>query len=239
MKKTALVTGAGRGLGAVLAERLALAGYAVGVHYRSSEEQAKNVVSAIRARGGEAAVFQANLAQEGQALRVVGEVTAAFGGLDVLINNAGVYHGRNLQQLSERDWNEGLHSTASATFFITRAALPCLRQSGQGRIINVGDSSCGRTGARDLSMSYHIGKTGVLMLTRSFAREEARHGITVNMVSPGYLENSLELPSPSSIPAGRFGTFDDIWNAVEFFLKPESSYVNGSNVVVSGGWNLL
>ena len=239
MKKVALVTGAGRGLGAALAERLAQSGHAVGVHYRHSREAAMQVVADIRAKGGEAAAFQADLVQESQAIRLVGEVTAEFGSLDVLINNAGVYHSKNLQQLSGQDWNEGLHSTASATFFTTRAALPGLRQSGQGRIINVGDSSCGRTGARDLAMSYHIGKTGVWMLTRSFAREEAAHGITVNMVSPGYLENSLELPSPSSIPAGRFGTFNDIWNAVEFLLKPESSYVNGSNMVVSGGWNLL
>ena len=239
MKQTALVTGAGRGLGAELSHRLARAGYAVGVHYHTSADAAKAVVASIRLQGGEAAAFRADLAHEGQARALVGDVAAAFGGLDVLINNAGVYHNKNLQQLSEPEWHEGLHSTATAVFFTTRAALPSLRQSGCGRIVNIGDSSSGRTGSRDLSISYHIGKTGVLMLTRSFAREEARHGITVNMVSPGYLENSLGLPPTSTIPAGRYGSFEDIWNAVEFLLKPVSAYVNGSNIVVSGGWNLL
>ncbi len=238
MKPVALITGAGRGLGSGLAKRLAQSGFAVALHYFSSEKTAFRLAEAIRATGTETSTFQADLARESEAIRLIDEVTGRFGRIDVLINNSGVYHAKSLQELTEKEWLEGIHSTATAAFFTTRAALPYLRKSGNGRVINIGDSSCGRAGARDLSMGYHIGKTGVYMLTRTFAREEARHQVTVNMVSPGYLENSQKLPNLSTIPAGRPGTFDDIWNAVEFLLKPGSGYLTGSNLILSGGWNL-
>jgi 3-oxoacyl-[acyl-carrier protein] reductase len=158
--------------------------------------------------------------------------------LDVLINNAGVYEPFALSQMDANAWLTGLHSTASSTFFATQAALPGLRASGQGRIINIGDSSADRASARELALGYHIGKTGVWMLTRSYAKAEASHGLTVNMVSPGYLENSIPAAELETIPAGRLGTFDDVWSAVRFLIDEKSSYITGTNIMVSGGWNL-
>jgi NAD(P)-dependent dehydrogenase (short-subunit alcohol dehydrogenase family) len=236
--RVALVTGAGTGLGAYLAERLARAGYRLALHYRSSRSGALRVQKRIHQVGGDALLFSGDLAKEDPAQKLIAGVRRDFGRLDVLINNAGVYHPKNLAKLTEKEWLEGLHSTASTTFFTTRAALPLLRRSRSGRIINLGDSSCDRPTARDLAMSYHIGKTGVLMLTKSFARAEAAHGLTVNLISPGLLTNTIKTPETKKIPAGRMGTFDDIGNAVEFLLKPESNYLNGSNLIVSGGWNL-
>jgi 3-oxoacyl-[acyl-carrier protein] reductase len=236
--RVALVTGAGIGLGAHLAERLARAGYRVALHYRSSQAGAQKIQKQIQRIGGEVALFVGDLAKEKQAQRLLTAVQRRFGRLDVLVNNAGVYAPKGLNALTEKEWQEGLASTSGTTFFTTRAALPLLRRARGGRIINLGDSSCDRPTARDLAMSYHIGKTGVLMLTKSFARAEAAHGLTVNLISPGLLTNTIKTPETKKIPAGRMGTFDDIWNAVEFLLKPESNYLTGSNLIVSGGWNL-
>jgi 3-oxoacyl-[acyl-carrier protein] reductase len=234
----ALITGAAKGLGAALAKRLTQTGCAVALHYRGSADEAAALVKNIAANGGNAAAFQADLAVEEEAKRLLREVHAKFGKLDLLVNNSGVYREKNSQALTAGEWFEGINSTATAAFFTTRAALPYLRKAANGRVINIGDSGCERVGARDLAISYHIGKTGALMLTRSFAQEEAKHGVTVNMISPGYLDNSLALPGLEKIPAGRFGSPDDVWNAIQFLIKPESNYLTGANLIVSGGWNL-
>lgn len=237
-EKTALVTGASGGLGAALATRLADAGYAVALHYRSRPAEAEALVAQLAQKVIPARAFGADLGQEAQAQDLIKAVLAWAGRLDVLINNAGVYHETGLMELNEAQWQIGLTSTATAAFFTTRAALPALRQSPHGRVVMIGDSSADRPTARDLAMSYHIGKTGVLMLARSFAQQEAPHGVTVNVVSPGYLENSIDLAKAEEVPVGRYGHPDDIWNAVRFLLQPESNYLTGSNLVVSGGWNL-
>lgn len=235
----ALVTGSGRGLGAAMAEELARLGFDLAVHYRSSEKGALATCRKVHALGRRAEPFCADLSNEKAALGLLSEIGDAFGRLDVLINNSGVYHARPHSELAEKEWFEGINSTASACFFTTRAALPLLRRSKRGgRVINIGDSSCERPTARSMAMGYHIGKTGVLMLTRSFAQQEARHGLTVNMLSPGYLENSLDLPEAEAIPAARFGTFADMTTALRFLISPESTYLNGSNLILSGGWNL-
>lgn len=237
-QKTALVTGAAGGLGAALSRHLVEEGYAVALHYRSRPEEAEAQAEALSQEGTPARAFRADLGHESQAKELLEAVLAWSGRLDVLINNAGVYHETPLMELSEAQWYTGLTSTATAAFFTTRAALPALRDSPTGRVIMIGDSSADRPTARDLAMSYHIGKTGVLMLARSFAQQEAKHGVTVNVVSPGYLDNSIDLATAEEVPAGRYGTPQDIWNAVHFLLQPSSSYLSGSNLVVSGGWNL-
>jgi NAD(P)-dependent dehydrogenase (short-subunit alcohol dehydrogenase family) len=238
MNKTALVTGGGRGLGAGLAWRLAQKGYAVAIHYYQSKEGAEELAQKIRMEGGTAQPLQGDLSTEASARQLMSKVEKHFGQLDALIHNSGVYHEKNLHELTEKQWHEGLDTTVNAACCTTRTALPLLRKSKRGRILYIGDSSCDRPGQRDLALSYHIGKTGVYILTRSFAASEASHGITVNMVSPGYLENSVAPLNPEQIPAGHLGSFDDIWNAVEFLLKKESSYITGGNLLVSGGWNL-
>lgn len=238
MKPVALVTGSGTGLGAALAKGLGLDGFDAAVHYRSSEVGALHTLADIRARGGVAEIFQADLAAQAGALKLADAVGARFGSLDVLVNCAGAYQERHGLELSEQEWFEGLNSTVTQTFFTTRAFLPLLKAGGLKRVINIGDSSCDRPGARDLAWSYHVGKTGVWMLTRSFAAAEAERGIAVNMVSPGFLENSLGQLDPEKISTGRPGTFDEIYQAVRFLALEAPAYLTGSNLVVSGGWNL-
>ncbi len=233
-----MVTGAGTGLGKALAVALARDGFNIAVHYRNSEAQALQTGEDILACGGMAELFQADLRYESEALELAESLRTRFGRLDLLVNNAGVYQERHGLELSAAEWFEGLDSTVTQTYFTTRALLPMLREGGLKRVVNIGDSSCDRPGARDLAWSYHIGKTGVWMLTRSFAAAEAAHGIAVNMVSPGFLETSLGTLDPDEIPAGRLGTYHDIYQAVRFLALEAPSYLSGSNLVVSGGWNL-
>ncbi len=238
MKPIALVTGSGTGLGASLAVELARGGFDLALHYRNSEAGALRIRANIRASGSVAEIFRADLSRQAQAQALAKAVQSRFGRVDLLVNNAGVYRERHGLELSETEWFEGLDSTVTQTFFTTQAVLPLLREGKLKRVVNIGDSSCDRASARDLALSYHIGKTGVWMLTRSLAASQAVHGIAVNMVSPGYLENSLGLPHPSAIPAGRIGTFADIYQAIRFLALEAPSYLTGSNLVVSGGWNL-
>ncbi|MGD9896589.1 MAG: SDR family NAD(P)-dependent oxidoreductase [Candidatus Methylacidiphilaceae bacterium] len=237
-KKVALVTGAGRGLGAALARKLGQDAWSVAVHFHSSKVGAHEVVEQIRAAGGDAEAFGADLRRQTEAQQLLKQVENRFGGLRLLINNSGIYSPVGLLETGEEDWHLGWQTTATAMLFTTLAALPLLRTSGFGRIVNIGDSACDRLGAREMALGYHLGKVGVYLLSRSFAREEARHGVTVNVVSPGYLEESIHLPPPSKIPAGRFGTYEDIWHAIRFLIDEENGYVTGSHIIVSGGWNL-
>lgn len=234
-RPVALVTGAGRpgGLGEAVARALAGDGFRVAVHFHKSRAGA---VRLARELGG--AAFGGDLSRERAARAAIRDVVGGFGRLDVLINNAGVYHRKRMAELSESEWREGLDSTAAACFFATRAALPMIRRSPCGRVVNIGDSSCDRVSSRDMAISYHIGKIGVLVLTKSFARGEAARGVTVNMVSPGMLRNSIDIDEAPEIPAGRPGTFEDVVGAIRFLLRPASGYVNGSNIAVGGAWNL-
>lgn len=238
MSRSALVTGAGGGLGAALAIGLARAGFAVGVHYHASVAGALETQRTIEAAGGSAQLVQADLGTDAGARAAAAAVDAAFGSLDLLVNNAGVYVDVPGLDLSEADWHRGIDSTAAAVFFTTRACLPLLRRGAGKRIVNIGDSSADRPGARDLAWSYHIGKTGVWILTRSFAAAEAANGIAVNMVSPGILENSIGDVRGERIPAGHLGTFADIVEVVRYLASDAPAYLSGSDLVVSGGWNL-
>ena len=196
------------------------------------------MVEQIRQGGGDAEDFQADLAHQAEAQGLLQQVEKRFGSLRLLIHNAGVYPPVSLLETGEEDWQAGWQTTATAMLFTTLSALPLLRSSGTGRVVCIGDSACDRLGAREMALGYHIGKIGVYLLARSFARQEARHGLTVNVVSPGYLEESINLPPPSKIPAGRFGTHDDLWRAIRFLIDEKSGYVTGSHLIVSGGWNL-
>ena len=232
-----LITGASRGLGAFLAREFSRDGYAVGLHHRRGRNQARRLAQTIRREGGVAETFAADLADPAQVENLFREVRRKFGRLDVLINNAGTYRPVPLLRTRARDWREGLDSTATATFLTIRSALPLFPKSG-GRILNLGDSSCEKLSARKMAPGYHVGKVGVLLLTRSFAAQLIRRRITVNTVSPGYLENSIDLPPSRQLPSNRPVRFSEVASAIRYLLSPEADQVTGSNLVISGGWNL-
>jgi 3-oxoacyl-[acyl-carrier protein] reductase len=238
MRRTILITGAARRLGAALAKGLARDGHRVAIHFRTSQREAEETAQAIRDAAGEVALFQNPLANLADGERLTRDIVASWGSLDTLINNAGTFTRKPFEELTQEEWETGLSSTAGSAFIATRAALPHLRASGRGRIINIGDSASDRLGFADLAMSYYIGKVGLWMMTQTLAATEARHRITVNMVSPGTLEDSI-CPTPiEEMPLGRYGTYEDVLHPIRFLLEDVSEALTGSNLHVGGGWNI-
>jgi len=139
--------------------------------------------------------------------------------------------------LSQEEWEAGFASTAGAAFVATRAALPYLRASGRGRIINIGDAMSERTGFTEPAMSYYIGKVGVWMMTQTLATTEAPHGVTVNMISPGVLADSICATPVEEMPMGRYGAYEDVLRPIRFLLEDGSQALTGTNIQVAGGWN--
>ena len=237
MRRRALVTGSARGLGRHLAVELGSDGFDVIVHYRSSRDEAEETGRLIAAAGGTADLVAADLTDPAS-VEAMAESLGTAGGLDVLINNVGGFIIRHTDDLTTDDWDRVLAATASATFYTTRALLPLLRESEHGRIVNIADSGADNLRASPKSLPYYVGKTGVLIMTKTFAVTEAPRGVTVNAVMPGVLENSITFPALDKIPAGRLGTLHDIAGAVRYLVSPEADYVTGSYLQVGGGWNL-
>lgn len=232
-----LVTGGGSGLGAAISRHLARSGWDVAIHYHSSVDSAQQVCREVESVGHKGILLQADLGREAEVSRMLTEFSQHFSHLELLINNAGVYHEKEFANLSEAEWFSEFNSTATAVYFTTRTFLPLLRAS-RGRVINIGDGACDRPGARSMAPAYHIGKTGVYILTRSFAQSEAPHGVAVNLLSPGLLETSVGLGTPDAVPAGRFGTFEDVFLALDFLANVDTPYLTGSHLIAGGGWNL-
>ena len=242
--KRILITGAGRwsegdegGLGAALAIRLADQGHTLVINHRSSDEAAERLVEAIRNGPGRALAVRADVTDPDDVTRMARTVRQELGGLDVLINNAGLFLLKDYENLTPDEWESQIASTATATYYVSKTLLPLLREQ-RGRIINISDAGADRITARPRTLPYHIGKMGVLMITRTMARAEAGYGVTVNAILPGVLENSEPLPDRTRIPAGRHGTADDVLAAVTFLLSEKAGYVTGAFIQVGGGWNL-
>ena len=238
MRRIVLITGSAQRLGAALAQGLAADGHRVALHCRTSRREGEETRQAIRKAGGDAALFQNPLADLEDGAQLVREIVAHFGGLDTLINNAGTFCRKRFEELTQAEWEAGFASTAGAAFIATRAALPHLRASGHGRIVNLGDSMSERTGFTEPAMSYYIGKVGLWMMTQTLAATEARHGVTVNMVSPGVLEGSVCDTPVADMPLGRYGTADDVLRPIRFLLGEGTEALTGSNLHVGGGWNI-
>lgn len=233
----ALVTGSSAGIGRGIALALADAGYDVAVHYRRSREHAEATARAIEALGVRAILVDGDVTDLARAGALVDEARSRLGRLDVLVNNVGNYVFKPIDELELEEWDDVIASNLSATFATCRAALPVMRSAGGGRIVNLGYAGAQNLVARPSLTAYALAKTGVVLLTKAIARAEASHGITANVVSPGVIENSVGQPK-SEIPAGRVGRIEEVSAAVLFFVSPESAYVTGQVLEVSGGWNL-
>ena len=237
--RVALVTGAGRRTGRGVALALAAQGALVAVHYRSRPAEAAAVVREITSAGGTGFAAPAELRDPAAVAALVDTVTARAGSLDILINNVGTFLVKSIAEVTPAEWEQGLATTVTVTFLTCRAVLPGMVERGYGRIVNFADAGADHLRAAPNIAPYLIGKTGVLILTKSLAAAYARHGITVNAVSPGIIHNSVTKPpgAEEAIPAGRFASIDDITNAVLFLLRDASSYITGANLKVGGGWH--
>ncbi len=208
------------------------------LHYGSSARGARETADEAQAKGAEVVLLQADLANpEARATMMKQAAEAGGGRLRLMINNAAVYPEAGLLETTPEQWNRTMEINCNAVFHLTTLALPMLRKGAPSRVINLGDSGADRVVARLEAVPYHAAKLGVHLLTRSFAKALTGEGITVNMISPGFMENSVGEP-PTSIPAGRTGRFEDVLGALDYLLSDRAGYVSGANIVVSGGWNI-
>jgi 3-oxoacyl-[acyl-carrier protein] reductase len=235
--KSALVTGAARGIGRSVALSLAEAGYGIAIHYKTSVEEAEQTRLEARAFGVQAVTFQADLTDPIQAEKLVLEAAQKLGGLGVLINNVGNYKKDALTEMPLEDWHEMFDTNLHSSFYTCRAAIPIMRSQKFGRIINFGYAGANNLISRPRTTAYVIAKTGVTLMTKAIASSEIQHGITANVIAPGVIETSISQPL-ADIPAGRLGRIDEISSAISYFLSDQAQYVTGQTLEVAGGWNL-
>ena len=239
--KTALVTGAARGIGRGIALTLAASGFDVVIQYRSSEADARETVRMLEALGGRAAMLKADVTVPEEAAGLVQAAHERFlaaggGGLGVLVNNVGNYVHKPLVELQLAEWHEMFDSNLHATYYTCRAALPIMRAAVYGRIVNIGYAGAQHLLSRPGILPYAIAKAGVIALTTAIAKTEAGSGVSANVVSPGIIETSVSQPV-REIPAGRLGTVQELCAEVLHFVQA-SDYVTGQITEVAGGWNL-
>lgn len=234
----AVVTGGARRLGRQLCTALAARGYDVVILYRDSEADARSLEQQILATGQRARARAVDVGVERQVAEVFAEIARDEGHVDLLVNNVGNYNPQHVTRLDPAVWDATLATNLSGAYYCCFHALP-LMPSG-GSIINIGMAGLEGIRANVHGTDYYVSKTGLLVLTRALAAAHAGRNIRVNMVSPGQLDNSIDLPPPEkigrSVPLGRAGTLEDIAQAVAYLL--DATYVTGVNVDVAGGYRL-
>lgn len=234
----AVVTGGARRLGRHLCEVLAGRGYRVVIVYRSSEADAAGLVGDLLAQGAQARAIRADIGIRDDVQRVFEDVAATEGQVDLLLNNVGNYNPQDVTKLDPEVWDATLAANLSGAYYCCYHALRVMPDGGQ--IISIGMAGLEGMRANRRGADYYVSKTGLLSITRSLAAGYADRHIRVNMVSPGQLDNSIDLPPPDKIgvdvPLGRAGTMRDISQAVEYLL--DAPYVTGVNIDVSGGYRL-
>ena len=236
------MTGASRGLGAVIARRLAADGWPVAVNYRTDADGAGRVVASIVESGGRAAAFGADVTSEDDVPRLVADAAAALGPVAVLVVNAtGPQPPLPVAELTWRAHLDQLEFFVKSPTLLVRAALPGMQALGRGRVIQIGSDAFERASAN--TSAYTAAKGAQLGLTRSWARELGPSGITVNMVAPGWIPVERHADADpadlaqyaSAVPLRRMGTPDDVAAAVSFLASEGAGFVNGERITVNGG----
>ena len=242
VEQVALVTGASRGIGAVIAQRLAQDGARVAVNYQASEEAARQVADGIAERGGEAVVMPGDVSKEEDADALVKSVIEQWGRIDILVNNAGITRDRLLLRMTSDDWDRVLDVNLRGAFLCTKYVMPHLIRRRQGRVVNI--SSVVGIGGNPGQANYAASKAGLIGFTKAVAREVASRNITVNALAPGFIDTGGMVDQMTEearktvlgrIPMERFGSADDVAEAVSFLCGPGSGYITGQVITIDGG----
>ena len=240
--RMALITGAGRGIGRATAIRLARDGAKIALNYKGNAAAAEEAKRLVEEAGSSALLVQGDVSQDGEAERVMKEALAFGGGrIDILVNNAGITRDNLLLRMSAEEWDAVLDLNLRGTFLITKAAMRPMMKQRAGRIVNV-SSIAGVVGNAGQA-NYSAAKAGVIGFTKTVAREMASRNITVNAVAPGFIPTDLTDVLPQEvkdallrqIPLGRFGSVEDVANAIAFLVSDEASYITGQVLIVDGG----
>jgi len=245
--RVAIITGGSRGIGKAITRRFSAEGAKVVVNYKESTGLAENVVNEIRAAGGEAISIQADVSQRAQTDHLRDETLNAFGQIDVLVSNAGIIIDKPYIESTEEDWNAAMDSNLRGFFNITQSVLPHMIKRNYGRVIATGSiiNEVADFGGNKYSVCT-ASKGGIVNMMHPIAAEMARHGITVNSVSPGYiatemleeidaegLEEALRL-----VPMRRYGKPEEIAAAMTFLASDDAAYITGQTIRVNGGMSM-
>ena len=243
-QRTALVTGGSRGIGRGIAAGLARERARVAISYRSNKAAAQQTLHQLQTLGAECLAVEADATDPSKVEFLVDTVLKRFGRLDILVNNVGEFNWKPVADSSIEEWTSIIHSNLLSVFYASKAVLAPMRRQHWGRIINLGAVGAERAFGQATISAYAAAKAAVVSFSRSLAVEEAKHGITVNVVNPSNIdEKDLTLDearrlSDSRIPAGRPPSAEDVSAAVKFFASESADYITGQVLNVSGGWML-
>ena len=239
--RTALVTGASRGIGRSIALAIAQAGGAVGIHYQSKEDAAASVVAEIETAGGDAFAHAANVQIASEVNGLVDACVTRWGGLDIVVCNAGIWKGSMVEEMTEEQWDEMIDVNLKGMYLVTHYAVPHLKSSTAGTIVNIA-STAGQRGEAGHA-HYAASKGGMIAWTKSLAPELAPFGVRVNCVAPGWVHTDMAAAAlkadgksiNAGIPLGRAGKPEEIAAVACFMASDLSSYMTGEIVNVNGG----
>jgi len=233
--RIALVTGGGRSIGRAISLALAAEGCDVAVNYVSREADATETADAIRKLGRRALVVQGDVSKSRDVARLVAATASGLGPVDVLVNNAGKIAIETIDQMSETSWNDVVSVNLTSVFLMTQAVLPGMRARKWGRIINL--SSVAAQAGSMMAVHYSAAKAGVIAATRSYARQLAKEGITVNAIAPALVSTEMLRSNPhlkpDMIPIGRFGEVEECASVA--VLLATNAYITGQTIAVNGG----
>lgn len=235
--KWTLVTGGSKRLGAEICLSLATHGHSILIHYRNSRQEAEDVAAECRKKGVEAEVIQGDFSSLESTLQFIDDCKKNFTDIKNLVNNVGNYLVKSAETTTPEEWNALFQINVHAPFALCQAFLPSLKVAG-GNIVNIGVTGINHIHADVKRTAYVATKMSLLMLTKSLARELASYHVRVNMVSPGYLENAIDL-SEAKLPMQRPASLDEVTRVILFLLSDENSYITGQNIEVGGGIGLL
>lgn len=245
-KKVVLITGSATGLGKRIVLDLASAGYDVAINYRSSQQEASQLVQQVRQECGiRAEAFQGDVSHPRQVQQLVDQVIIELGSVDILINTAGpfVFPYKKVVDYTEEEWQLMTNGNLSSVFYLCKRIIPIMRKRGWGRIINFGFNLVETAPAWVDRGPYAAAKVGLVSLTKTLALEEAPHGITVNMISPGdivypwkerLIGEVVDQPNDGT-PVGRIGSGEDVSRIVKFLCDTKSDFITGAIIPVTGG----
>lgn len=242
-ERVAVITGGAKGIGRAIALDLAPQQWSVAVTYRTSAKDGDETAKAVTKAGGKGWAIQCDVSRAEACRKLIEEVEQKWGRIDALIHCAGPYHRVNLLEETPAGWTEMIDNNLHPIFYLSKMAAPGMKARKAGRIVTFSMANADQMVAQPEVTAHYIAKAGVLILTRTLAKLLAPHGITVNAVSPGFIDSGSappgELaPMAKRIPAGYIGEVKDTVAAVRFLLSDEARYITGTNIHVSGGWGI-